>query len=406
MKFKYVAKQKGGSTITDFIIASTKTEARKKLTDMNMSLISLQEQTKQPTVITNLNFSIGWVKGLDVALFVKNLSVMIRAGLPVNEALEITAAQATGKFRRILNKILTYVQEGKALADSLRYFPHQFKDFYIDVIKVGETAGNLEENLQHLSIQIEKEIMLKRKIKAALIYPIFVLLSTLSLGVVLSVFVLPRLSRLFASLKTELPASTRALLWFSNLMQNDGIYVIIGLAVIIISLYLLVHVKFIKPIWHFMILETPLVGRIAKIYNVARFNRNLYVLLKSGLTINESAETIINIVDNEVYKKALRDVLKEVEKGKSINSALTKHSNLFPAMVTRMINVGEKSGRLEEILLYLADFYEEEVDNVTKNISSIIEPLLLICIGLIIGFVGLSIITPIYKITGSVSPNH
>lgn len=405
MQYLYSAFKKDGQTISACIDAGSITEARKKISDLGLSIISLKIQDHKKRQDIFANIIIGWVKKIDIALFVKNFSVMIKSGLTIPEALDISISQANGKLKKILQAVYQAVQQGNSLADGLAKFPNQFKEFYIDVVRVGETAGSLEGNLNHLSLQIEKEITLKRKIKAALIYPIFVLLSTFILGIVLATFVLPRLAKLLYSLDVELPLPTRIILWVSKVFQLYGLWISLGIIFIVVAGYFILRIKFIKPFWHMLLIFFPLAGSTTKTYNLARFNRNLYVLLKSGLPINESITSLMRVMDNAVYRRALQDCKKSIEQGKSLADALGKHPNLFPPMVVRMINVGEKSGRLEEILAYLSVFYEDELENVTKNLSSIIEPLLLVAIGLIVGFVGLSIITPIYRITGSVSPN-
>lgn len=405
MKFKFVAKQKAGSTISDQVEANSKIEARKKLIAKGYSIISLKVANKKVTAKFK-SLSIGWVRKLDIALFTKNFSVMLKSGLTVSEALEVSSSQATGKFKKILKSVLHHVEEGSALADSFAHYPRQFKDLFVDVIRLGEKGGTLEGNLQHLSVQLEKELILKRKINATLIYPIFILVSTVGLGVVLATFVLPRLSKLFTSLNMELPWSTKVILWVANAFQNYSLWIALGFVVLIVLAYFFFRIKFLKPFWHYALLNFPITGRITHIYNLARICRNFGVLLKSGLPIDESMQAVVNAIDNAVYKKSLRKILEGIKKGDSLSDSMKQHNNLFPPMVVKMVNVGEKSGQLEEILIYLAKFYEEEVDNITKNLASVIEPLLLIFIGLIVGFVGVSIITPIYQITGSISPTR
>lgn len=346
---------------------------------------------------------IGWISRLDIALFTKNLAVMLKSGLTITESLEISIEQTSGKLKRILKKVLLHISEGNTLAESLSNYPRHFSNFYVNVVQLGETGGSLEENLNHLSLQIEKQISLRNKIKTASIYPIFILLSTFILGVVLATFVIPRLSKLFSSLSMGLPWPTRVILSIANFFQHYSIWALVGIVAFIIFFYWLKSLRFIKPAWHYLLLSIPLVGNIMKIYNLAQITRNLSVLLKSGMPINDSLSAIVKSLQNETYKRALKNLVTQIESGDSLASVLKDHKNIFPTMVIKMVNVGEKSGQLEDILMYLANFYEEEVDNATKNLSSVIEPLLLIAIGLIVGFVGLSIIMPIYQITGSVS---
>lgn len=353
--------------------------------------------------LSSIDLNIGWVSRLDIALFTKNLAVMLKSGLTITESLEISVEQTAGRLKKILKKVLLLISEGNTLANSLQNHPRQFNHFYVNVVKLGEAGGSLEENLNHLSKQIEKEISLRNKIKAASIYPIFILLSTFILGIVLATFVLPRLSKLFVSLSMQLPWPTRVILFVANFFQHYSIWAIVAAIALVAFLYWLRGLKFIKPAWHYFLLNIPMVGNVMKVYNLAQITRNLSVLLKSGMPINDSLEAIVKSIQNETYKRALTNVAAKIESGDALADILKDHKDLFPTMVVKMVNVGEKSGQLEDILMYLANFYEEEVDNTTKNLSSIIEPLLLVVIGIVVGFVGLSIIMPIYQITGSVS---
>ncbi len=272
------------------------------------------------------------------------------------------------------------------------------------MVKVGETGGALENTLIHLSLQMEKDYDLKKKIKGAMLYPMIILIATMALGSAMAIFILPKLTKLFQTFKVTLPLSTRILLWVSNLFQNYGFYIIGGFIILIFLLWYIVRSNFARLPTSRLILSLPIIGKISQNVNLARFNRILGTLLKSGVPVVEALSITANTLGNEVYKKRLLSVSEKVKKGIPISQVLkkeSKHSDSFPQLVSRMIGVGEKTGKLDETLIYLAKFYEKEVDNTTKNLSVILEPILLILIGLVVALVAIAIISPIYKLSGS-----
>ncbi len=404
MKFNYTISTKEGQIKKGVISSYNKEQAISELKKQNFLIISIEEKTKG-----NLEFlskiELGRVSTLDKVLFAKHLSIMIKAGLPIAEALEIIKNQAiSSKFKKILDKVLQNVKAGVPLSKSLAQYPKIFNQFFINMIKVGETSGTLENTLTHLSLQMEKDYELKKKIKGAMLYPMIIFTATIALGSAMAIFILPKLTKLFQTFKVTLPLSTRILLWISNLFQNYGFYIIGGFIVLIFLLWFIGKSNFARlPICR-LILFLPIINKVSQNINSARFNRILGTLLKSGIPVVEALNITANTLGNEVYSKRLIFVSEKVEKGISISQALkkeSKHKGGFPQLISQMIGVGEKTGKLDETLIYLAEFYEKEVDNTTKNLSDILEPILLIIIGLVVAIVAIAIITPIYTISGS-----
>jgi len=320
----------------------------------------------------------------------------------IDEALNITADSMTGTFKKILGRIETSVRGGNTFSDSLREYPKVFPPLFVSAVYAGETSGSLEENLEHASEQMRKEQELSAKIRGAMLYPIIVLLATFVLGLAISFFVLPQITPLFEGLKVDLPFTTRWLISFSSFIQLHGAVFFSGIITFSILFIYLVRKKFSQPITHKILLNLPVVKHLVRSANLARFCRTLGTLLKSGLTLDESVAITRDSLDNFYFKQALADVSSRLSSGTPLSRHLSRHEKLFPKLVTRMIRVGEESGRLEETLYYLAGFYEEEVDNSAKTMATAIEPILLIGIGLVVGFLALSIITPIYSITSSI----
>jgi len=340
------------------------------------------------------------VSHLDKLLFAKHLSVMIKAGLPLREGVDIIRDQTKSRgFKKILADTIKHLKNGETLASSLSRHKRVFSDLFINMIKMGEESGNLEKNLEYLAEQMEKTFTLRRKVVAAMIYPGIILVSTFGLGTGLSVFVLPKLIPLFRSLKVDLPWSTRALLWITQFIQDYWLFVVLGVILIVVFLVLVSRIRMVKLFNHTILLRLPVAGSISKNLNLALFSRTLGVLIKSGVSIVQALDITSTTLGNVVYQKQVKEVSLRIQKGKTISSYFKTKKRLFPATFSRMIEVGEKTGNLENSLMYLAVFYEKEVDNTTQKLSTILEPILLVVIGFVVAFIAISIITPIYEIT-------
>ncbi len=359
-------------------------------------------EDKKGKGILTMEINIGKVNLTQKAFFAKNLSVMLKSGLTISDALDISIDSATGKLKNALRGIARSVDAGRPLSEALKPYPRIFPPFFISAVYAGEESGTLEENLEQVAIQLSKEKELASKIKSAMIYPAIILIASFVLGMFVSFSILPKITPLFEGMSTELPASTRFLIFISNFMQEHGIKVFWGIIIFAIFMTWLVRQKFSKPYFHFLYIHFPIVKGISRGANLARFSRILGTLLKSGLNIDEALKISQNSVGNYYYRTSLNKVMERINKGASMSESLIKYEKLYPRILSRMIKVGEESGKLDETLLYLADFYEEEVDNATKALAIAIEPILLIGIGAAVGFLALSIITPIYNITGSI----
>jgi len=277
-----------------------------------------------------------------------------------------------------------------------------FPNLLISAVRAGESSGTLEDNLESVSEQLKKTKTLKSKIKAAMVYPIIVLTAAFILGMAMSFLVLPKITPLFEGLNIDLPATTRFLIWFSHIINSYGQYILIGIIAGAAFFAWLVRQKFSRPVTHFIILKTPLIRAISRNSNLSDFCRVLGTLLKSGLNIDEALNITKNSLQNYYYVKVLEAARQRITRGQKLSEILSDYEKYFPDIAVSMIKVGEKSGRLEETLFYLAEFFEEEVENATKSLATAIEPILLIFIGLVVGGLALSIITPIYQITGNV----
>lgn len=337
-------------------------------------------------------------------LFTKHLSTMYKAGIPLPEIIATLISQTkSDSFKGVLRFVIAEIENGQSLSKALSYFPKIFDQFYISLIKISEESGTLEGNLDFLAIQLAKDYSLRKKVKSALLYPAIILVSMLVLGTFLSIFILPRLVDFFESFDMELPVTTKILLYTAKLMQSHGIAIIVSALLMVVIFRFVIQVPKIKFYWHTFLLKTPLVGRLISYSQIARFARNFGTLVKSGVPVVKSLEITSDTLSNLKYKKDLYEIAKTLSKGKLIGVSMEnlKYSE-YPPIVSKMISVGEKSGKLDEVLLYLSDFYDDEIDDLSKNLSTILEPILLVVMGLGVGFIALSIITPIYELTGSI----
>lgn len=341
---------------------------------------------------------------VDKLMFTKHLSIMMRSGVPITEALEILAENAKqGYFKKVINEVLENVNAGKPIYRSLGKYPKVFNNFYVNLIKIGEEAGSLEQNLDFLAKQMEKDYSLRKKIQGAMFYPAIIFTAGTGIGGFISLFVLPQLVDFFDSLDVELPLSTKILLGFATVMKAHGFLIIGGIAGFFIFMSFLVKTKHVKPIWHSIILKIPLLGKVTLYGQISRMCRNFGTMIKSGVPAPHALETSAKTLSNVVLERHFLYVQQELIKGKSIGNALEEgHFKEIPTIVIHMLKVAEKTGNLEEVLIYLGDFYEEEIDSITKNLTTILEPLMLIVIGAGVAFVAFAIIGPIYKLTGSV----
>ncbi len=341
---------------------------------------------------------------VDKLLFTKHLAIMIESGIPISEAIDIIKQQSTRPaFKKLLGTILEDIDNGQSLEKALSKHTDVFDPFYINLIKIGEESGNLEKNLQYLAVQLKKNYEFKKKVQGALMYPAVILGVTFIAGGAISLFVLPKLLELFTSLDVKLPLSTQILLFVANTMKHYGILIFGGIILLFIGVRFLIVIPKVKLHWDRLLLSLPIIGTFLQSVELSFLCRNLGIMLKSGLTITTALDTQYNATSNLVFKHYFKLISEEVEKGKSMSEKMSeKQFRYIPPLMAKMVGVGEKTGKLDESFLYLGDFYSEEVDNSSKNFSTMLEPIILLGVGIAVAFMAFAIISPIYEFTGSV----
>lgn len=332
--------------------------------------------------------------------FAKNLSVMLKSGISINEALALLAEQAkSGIFKKRISAAQKKVELGLSLSESLAEGKNIWGDVFINVVKTGEASGTLDENLSFLADWLERDRDLRQQVKAATLYPKIVLTATFLLTGLLSIYVLPKLVPVFGSLNVELPLPTKIVLAFSFWIAQYWILTLFSLGAAAAVFLLLYKVRPVKYFFHGLYLRLPIIKNFMIDYELALLCRLFYTLQKSGMSINESLVIIGEAASNLKYRESFTKIKERVGMGTSLFKSLGDYPNLYPKSLVNIIATGEKSGTLDNSLAHLAQFYAKEIERKVKKLPVIIEPALLIFIGAVMGFIAISIITPIYELT-------
>lgn len=333
-------------------------------------------------------------------IFAKHLAMMIKAGMSILDSLKMLKKQARSKSMvKILDSLMTEVSNGQFLSAALEKFRNIFGDFAVNIIRVGENSGVLYENLNYLALQLNKTLELRKKVIGALIYPVIIIFATFGVAGVLTIYIFPKIVPVFKSLNVPLPLSTKILMAVSNFMLQYGVYVFDAIVVLIIGFWLLLKLKPVHYAFDKFLFHLPLFGTMIINYNTANFCRTFGLLLKSDIKVVEALSITADTIPNLVYKNELKKIALAVTKGEEISIQLEKNPKVFPGMVAQMVAVGETTGNLSENLVYLSEYYEKEVDDLAKNLSTILEPVLMVIMGVVIGFIAISVISPIYQVS-------
>lgn len=342
------------------------------------------------------------VKAHDKIIFAKNLSKMINAGLPVTRALSIMERQSRGKFKKILNSLNDSISKGNTLSDSMKEYPTVFSTLFISMVKAGEESGNLSQSLENVGIQMEKTYLLNKKIKGALMYPAVIFCLMIVIGVLMMVYMVPTLTATFVGLGVKLPLSTRIIIAISDFLKSYFLFVIMGVVLLVLLVITAFRTQKGKRFSDFMLLRLPVIKEIVKQINSARTARTLSSLLSSGVDIVIAIAVTKDVLQNSYYKEVLDKIQSTIQKGDLISGIFSENTKLYPIFVGEMVSVGEETGKIGEMLMSVAVFYEDEVDQKTKDMSSIIEPLLMIFIGLAVGIFAISMLGPTYSLADAI----
>ena len=403
-KFSYIATNAKHATLRGSIEAADRMSAISTLTGQGLSPVDIvKEKSKHASGFGA--FGAKKVKTDDIVMFTRQLSAMVSAGVPLLRGLSSQYEHTdSAALKSVLAGVIKDVQSGMPLADALEKYPNVFNDVYTNMVRAGEAGGILDDILKRLALQQEKSSSMRKKIKSAMTYPIVLLVITIGAFFAMMLFVVPQIGAMFKDLggpNAQLPALTQIMLGFSGFLVSYGLFILPVVVVGIVFLMRWLKTPVGKHAFHRVSLKIPSVSGIIKKVAVARFARTFSALMGSGAAVLEALDVTARSVGNIVYQDAIHEAAIEVKNGKQLSKVIEK-SGLFPPIVAQMLAVGEETGQTDVVLIKVADFYEEEVDVAIDGVSSIIEPVMIVIMGGVIGLVAASVMMPIAGLASSV----
>ena len=403
--FSYKAKNFRGESFSGIIEAKDERDLAKIIRQKDLILVSAKsEEEKKEKKKTSLSISFfERISLVDKIMFTRNFKVLVAAGVSIPRAMDILSEQArNNRFKKIILDIKNQVLKGNSLSDALGKNSNVFSEIFYNIIKIGEESGTLENSLKVLTEQMERENELKSRILGAMIYPIVIISAMIIIGAVMLIFVIPQLSKTFDELGVELPVTTKIVINLGNFLASYWyvlIFVIIGC---FFAFKIIAKTESGKTAIDTVLLKIPFISSLIRKINSAHSMRTIGSLVSSGVPIVRTLQITSGALSNTFFRKSMIEAAEEIKKGVKLAKALKKYENIFSPLVVQMIEVGEETGETSSILKKLADFYEEEVANATKNLSSVIEPVLMLIIGAVIGFFAVSMVQPMYSMLGSI----
>ena len=407
-KFIYKGKTSDGAFVTETVEADDRYMVYDKARTNGHTVTSVEEaksfSLEGLIKMEKLNVLLSRVKQDELVALTRNLSSMMRAGLPLTRALTVIERQSTNrKLKQIMQSVREDINKGQPFNVALSVFPKVFSDLYVAMIRAGEEGGQLSDALATLSIQMEQSSTLKKKIKGAMIYPSIVIIVMVIIGVLMMIYVVPSITSTFTKMNVELPTTTKVLIAVSDFMSQHTFITLASLVGLIVGFMYALKTRYGKVVFHYVITKIPVVGNIVKEVNAARTARTLSSLLKAGVYVICAIKITQDVLQNIYYKAILAEAAVRVEKGTPLSEIFVERTKFYPVLVGEMIAVGEETGQIAKMLEEMALYYEAEVNQKTKDLSTIIEPILMVVIGSAVGFFALAMIAPIYSISDSIN---
>lgn len=400
-QFVYTALKGDNSYARGTTSARSQKQATQLLEKQGLLVINIAAERKRPW--DRFNVTLSGVSALDRIFFTRNLQTMLEAGIGLDQAVKTTAEQITNKkFQAILVDMYTKIRAGQPLYRTLSEHKEHFSEFYISLIRVGESSGKLDTVLVYLLEQQEKDYALRTKAKGAMIYPSLIVTALIIMVSAMMIFVVPKVTGVLTQYHVQLPLATRILVAISWFLTNFWYIVFPGLVLIVVLFRAWIKRPKGKKRWDAFLLGLPLINKIVAELNLARFTRSMSALLHSGVALDQALSMSATVCSNTAYQVAIKRSIGFVQKGVPLGEVIKGYPRLFPPLAYRMIEVGGKSGKLDHMLERLAAFYEKSVDTDLGNISSVIEPVLLLLIGTVVGYVAVAVITPVWKFSATI----
>ena len=396
--YKYKAKDKEGNIYERTIEVKNRLDIYNVIREEGGRVVSIREVGNQ-SILLFWDSIFSNISTHQKITFAKNLGLMMRAGLPLTRALSVMSKQSKSKpFKKLLSELEADVSHGKTLSESLKRWPKAFSRLFVSMVKAGEESGNVSGSLDIVSTQMEKLYLLAKKVRGALIYPAIIISVMIVIAVLLLIFMVPTLTATFEGLGVELPLATRILIYLSNFLVEHTLAVLTGAVLFVISFVLFFQTRIGRNLADTVSVHIPVIGEMVKEFESARSTRTLSSLLSSGVEIIVALGVTIDVLQNHLYKDVLTQVRTAIEKGEPMSAVFIRHERLYPLFVGEMVAVGEETGKISEMLMGVASYYEEEVDQKTKDLSTIIEPVLMIIIGIGVGIFAISMLAPTYSL--------
>jgi len=398
--FHYKASTLTGKIVEDNIVSEDKGKAIQELQKLSLIVLNINEERKT-WFKKFFHFDVK-VAMLEKVIFFKHLSSMLDAGLTISESIETLSDQTENKnFSKILKEAHANLKSGLSLFATFACYPSVFSTMALSMIRIGESSGTLSDSLTYLTRQMEKTYETRKKLIGAFIYPAILLSMTVLLILFLMTFTMPKIMDILSTFDTKLPRSTQIVMNISEFIRAHYLLIIIGVFGLITGFRISIKTKTIRPIIHLLYLKLPIFGNLLKKTNISLFSRTFSSLIQSGTPIVEAINITADTLSNYQYQKVIREAGEKIQQGGSLSEALGSHKKLFPPMVSKMIAVGEQIGNLSKTSSHLAKLYEKEVSQATKNLSTLLEPILLLIMGVSVGGLAVAIIAPIYEISSS-----
>lgn len=406
-KFKYSGTTKEGEPVTEVVSAEDRFAVYEIARQAGHDVVEVSAHNSFGFLpafdLSQINYYLNRVSQDELVMLTRNLSAMLNAGLTMVRALSVIERQSSNpRLKGILTKVIERIRSGETFHGALADYDDVFDDLFVSMIKAGEESGKLSEACATLSHQIAQANDLKKKIRGAMIYPIIVILIMVGIAFLMMIYVIPTIVEVFEGGDMELPATTKALIATSNFLNQYTLLSILALLVLVSSVVGFFRSRPGRRIFAWTIVRLPVIGEMAKETNAARTARTLASLLDSGVDVMRSVQITRDVVQNHYYKEILAEARTRVEEGRPLSEIFTERTDLYPILVGEMIMVGEETGQIATMLEELAHFYESEVSRKTKDLSTIIEPLLMVVIGAGVGFFALALIGPIYSISDGI----
>ena len=402
--FIYSARKQSGEEYKGEVSAADRFMVYSKIRKEGGTVVSVEEKRHGiPLSMEALNNLFGSVSMAEKIILTRNLAAMIGAGLPLSRSLDVMERQTRNpKLKHILGEIGNDIKAGKNFHAALETFPKIFPPIFVSMVKAGEESGKMVDALKNLGDQMGRAYALNRRIKGAMTYPAIILIAMVIIGILMLVYVVPTLTQTFTELGAELPATTRGIIATSTFLVEHTVISLVLIAGFISLFVTLLRTQRGQRAFDFTLLRIPVISELVKQANSARTTRTLSSLLSSGVPVVTALSITKDVLQNSYFKEVLAAAEKSIERGEPVSKVFITHEKLYPVLVGEMMAVGEETGKLSEMLKDVAAFYEEEVEQKTKDLSTIIEPFLMIFIGSVVGFFALAMISPIYSISQSI----